>query len=341
MRKTHTVKKGTCALKLKYYKWGVYGARPDKHSPDPQSLIPMFSESEALKRVALRDEERLQRQEQLRHERRLDGAFDLDAFSAEFRERHAAIEARLRSAVEARAVGDLEGVLGLYRGLQQLLNESSGLMAQRDVRRFSADVAELLAAIEKAKEDLQPKKKFAFSKKRTAQAPGGPSPAPPGGPGSAPAAQAVPSGPASAPAAEARITSKSHELIELDMTSTVRLDSLTHCTVVGAAKLQGSCFVTDCADCVFVLRAHQMRIHRSARCQWYAACDSTPIIEDCTAQWFAPHPQAPAPAGEGGDWAIAVHDFNWLKSSPSPNWGLLPPDLRRPLSDLRQAPFGC
>lgn len=65
-----------------------------------------------------------------------------------------------------------------------------------------------------------------------------------------------------------------------------------------------------------------------------------PIIEDCTAQSFAPHP-ADAEAQEAGEgWAVQVNDFNWLRTTPSPNWAVLPPPLRRPLPALLSAPFG-
>jgi len=136
---------------------------------------------------------------------------------------------------------------------------------------------------------------------------------------------------------EGRIADRQDELIVVDLRSTVFLHSLVRCTVLVRNPLAGSCFVTACRHCVFVLQAQQLRIHETIDSHFYVSCGSVPIIENCTRLLFAPHPDT----GDTDHWTIQVNDFNWLKATPSTNWGTLPPDAHRTLEALQGPPFGC
>ena len=70
----------------------------------------------------------------------------------------------------------------------------------------------------------------------------------------------------------------------------------------------------------------------------YLHCSSRPIIEDCRGIRFAELPKAyrellesnentttQGQASSENQWN-QIDDFKWLKSEPSPNWSILPPE---------------
>lgn len=92
-------------------------------------------------------------------------------------------------------------------------------------------------------------------------------------------------------------------------------------------------YFATCPDTVFVLACHQVRIHECVRCSFYIHATSKPIIEECSELGFAPFAlscpdldQRMAEAGLDADrncWDD-VQDFDWLRSTPSPNWHVVP-----------------
>eukprot|EP00958_Prasinococcus_capsulatus_P025525 scaffold4372_cov397-Prasinococcus_capsulatus_cf.AAC.9 len=95
-----------------------------------------------------------------------------------------------------------------------------------------------------------------------------------------------------------------------------------------------------------MLACRQLRIHDSRETDFYVRMRSRPIIEATSGARFAPLTcvskdmemvlsQAGHDAQEAeaqGLWRT-VDDFLWLKSTPSPNWTVLPEDERKlPLS---------
>lgn len=67
-----------------------------------------------------------------------------------------------------------------------------------------------------------------------------------------------------------------------------------------------------------MLESAQVRVHSSTATDLYLSVQSHPIVEDCSAMLFAPHPAVGVPES-GGKWGD-VHDFGWLRAGPSPNW---------------------
>lgn len=123
------------------------------------------------------------------------------------------------------------------------------------------------------------------------------------------------------------------------------VDKVVNCKVyVGA--VMGSVLIEGAEGCVFVLAAHQIRIHNAKNCDFYLRVRSRPIIEDSNGVRFAPYrlsyqgmekDLAEANLGEEtGNWAN-VDDFRWLRAVQSPNWSVLPEDDRIEMVDISNA----
>lgn len=95
----------------------------------------------------------------------------------------------------------------------------------------------------------------------------------------------------------------------------------------------------------FSMLTQQLRIHASTQCDFYVAVRSKPIIEQCSQVRFAPYSFNFPSKGE--HWEVRdfldklttqnmkfkdehqnlwsqVEDFDWLKSTQSPNWTIIP-----------------
>ncbi|KAI3462075.1 hypothetical protein Pfo_018738 [Paulownia fortunei] len=109
------------------------------------------------------------------------------------------------------------------------------------------------------------------------------------------------------------------------------IDKLINCKVY-VGVVMGSVLIEGAEECVFVLAAHQIRIHNAKNCDFYLRVRSRPIIEDSSGVRFAPYclsyqgiekDLTEANLGEEtGNWAN-VDDFRWLRAVQSPNWSFL------------------
>ncbi|ERF73266.1 hypothetical protein EPUS_03098 [Endocarpon pusillum Z07020] len=127
--------------------------------------------------------------------------------------------------------------------------------------------------------------------------------------------------------------------------------SLLVCGIVS-----GPAHITGVEDSVMVVTCRQFRMHECKNVDVYLSCSSRPIIEDCSGIGFAqlpdtyripsatpppneplkdttntaPNPTsdvaAPSKPASPADLWSQIDDFKWLKSTPSPNWSLLPPE---------------
>jgi len=109
---------------------------------------------------------------------------------------------------------------------------------------------------------------------------------------------------------------------------------------VYTGPVSGAALVEDTSSCTFMLASAQIRIHHTHNTSLYLRVRSNPIIEYCTGVGVAPYKVA-YPGSEGhmkhadldketNLWN-QVNDFRWLKSTPSPNWRVLPLLERAPL----------
>eukprot|EP00887_Chlorella_sp_A99_P006717 scaffold3.g6717.t1 len=95
----------------------------------------------------------------------------------------------------------------------------------------------------------------------------------------------------------------------------------------------GATFVEDAVGCTLMLASLQVRIHAANGCDLYLRLRSHPIIEHSSGLRFAPYAfsypgseedlAAQGLETDSGRWA-EVHDFGWLRATPSPNWNILP-----------------
>lgn len=114
--------------------------------------------------------------------------------------------------------------------------------------------------------------------------------------------------------------------------STVHIKNLNNCKVF-CGPVSSSIFVSDCKNCLFVIACQQLRTHSTEHSKFYLHVTSRAIIEDCSNVYFAPynlhyndldkHYKESGLDKSKNNWDD-VDDFNWLASDAhSPNWSVL------------------
>mmetsp|Transcript_10876 Transcript_10876/g.27425 ORF Transcript_10876/g.27425 Transcript_10876/m.27425 type:complete len:378 (-) Transcript_10876:798-1931(-) len=125
--------------------------------------------------------------------------------------------------------------------------------------------------------------------------------------------------------------------VVVDKLAVLRLVNLTNCKVY-CGPVDGSLYLEGARACVVMAAAHQVRIHKAVNVDFYVRSRSYPIIEKCSDVRFAPYGFSyeglearlqEAKLGEENDLWADVKDFGWLKSTPSPNWSILPAEQRK------------
>ncbi|KAM6138707.1 tubulin-specific chaperone C [Phoenicopterus ruber ruber] len=271
--------------------------------------------------------------------------------------------AREREAVEALlAAGPLEEAAARLQGLQKLLTESVRFLAPYEVRQGQEAVARLQGDLAARRQQLQPKKKFAFRALKKEAAPGSePRPAEPARPAAAaPApdhgsAEGESGGPplcGFSGAEDEELELGPAELLQRDVVlselrgcrvrlrgnaNTLRVRDCRGCTVL-CGPVSTSVLVDGCSDCLLVLACQQLRTHRTRDSRFYVQVTSRAVIEGCTKVSFAPYawsyPGIERDFESSGldksrnNWNL-VDDFDWLATDrPSPNWRLIPEEER-------------
>ncbi|XP_008690124.2 tubulin-specific chaperone C [Ursus maritimus] len=314
--------------------------------------------------------ERLQRREQERQlevERRKQKRQDQeveeeksDFFAAAFARERAAVEELLES---GESMEQLEEAAARLQGLQKLLNDSVLFLAAYDLRQGQEALTRLQATLAERRQELQPKKRFAFKTRRKDAASATKVDAAPG----APAAEGIlPSPPP--PKEEGGIGSsfvfgfsnvesqvlekRAEELHQRDVLltelskctiklygnpNTLRLAKARSCTLL-CGPVSTSVFLEDCSDCVLAVACQQLRVHTTRDTRIFLQVTSRAIVEDCSGIQFAPYTWSYPGIdkdfeGSGLDrsknnWNN-VDDFNWLaRDMASPNWSILPEEER-------------
>ncbi|CAL8111264.1 unnamed protein product [Orchesella dallaii] len=114
--------------------------------------------------------------------------------------------------------------------------------------------------------------------------------------------------------------------------STLRLANLKNCKLL-CGPVRTSVFVDNVQESVLFLCCQQLRTHSSENVDIYLRVSSRAIIEDCKNIRFGPynwnHEKSNDLHIKAGIAATlerydAVDDFNWLSSTHSPNWCLIP-----------------
>ena len=120
-------------------------------------------------------------------------------------------------------------------------------------------------------------------------------------------------------------------MLRPSLLGSVRIESTSDCVIrLGACCT--SVYLDSVKNCKIYIASHQLRIHECSGCKLYVRVQSHPIVEDCSAMGFAPYDYSYATldadiaaAGLQGahDWDNVV-DFRWHKTTPSPNWHVIP-----------------
>ncbi|NXF08135.1 TBCC protein, partial [Smithornis capensis] len=269
--------------------------------------------------------------------------------------------AREREAVEAlMAAGALEEGAARLQALQKLLTGSVRFLAPYEVRQGQEAVARLQADLAARRQQLQPKKKFAFRALKKEAAPGSaprlaetapPAPAAPG-PGLAEGEAGGPPSCGFSGAQDEELELGPAELLQRDVllselrgcrvrlrgnANTLRVRDCHGCTVL-CGPVSTSVLVDGCSGCLLALACQQLRTHRTRGCRFFVQVTSRAVIEGCTGVSFAPYswsyPGIEADFESSGldrgsnNWNL-VDDFDWLATDkPSPNWRVIPEQER-------------
>ncbi|XP_013029537.2 tubulin-specific chaperone C [Anser cygnoides] len=316
---------------------------------EPQAPGPVLPE-----RLQRREAERQQGVERQRQQR------EARAVQEERSEFVLAALGRERQAVEELlAAGPPDEAAARLQALQKLLTDSVRCLAPYELRQAQEAVARLQAALAARRQQLQPKKRFAFRALRKGAAPGAqPGPAEPADEPPAPCrgvAEGEPGGPplCGFSGAEGReLELGPEELLQRDVVlaelrgcrvrlrgnaNTLRVRDCRGCTVL-CGPVSTSVLVDGCSECQLVVACQQLRTHRTRDSRFYIQVTSRAVIEDCTKVSFAPYawsyPGIERDFESSGldrnrnNWNL-VDDFDWLASDkPSPNWCLIPEEER-------------
>ncbi|KAI9851566.1 MAG: hypothetical protein M1824_002607 [Vezdaea acicularis] len=237
------------------------------------------------------------------------------------------------------ALGDaLNTILYLISGLSDDLRDAVAYLPTYDQRAYSGTLKTLTDNAHAALTNVAPKKKFGFKNSRA------PPPAPTDAPAT-PKPQVVSNvlHAASAPS----VPSNSLTLTNLNSTlytppslpsdppQTLTLNSVSY-SVLFLGKIDGPAHLTSLSECVILLSCHQLRVHDCKNVDVYLWCRSRPIIEACHGMRFAPLSGSLGLDGKGENQWEHVDDFRWLKQEQSPNWSILPSDMRVKAEDWEE-----
>ncbi|PIK40511.1 putative tubulin-specific chaperone C-like [Apostichopus japonicus] len=241
--------------------------------------------------------------------------------------------------------------------LQKFIADYTAVLPSYDINRSQSSASELLSTLQRKREEMIPKKKFAF-KSRKKESEGVPvEEKPPKEDGRAKSevepenAFVQDSKGFSDRSSEClRMAGDEIKLQDISLSnlksckvtlegypSAVHVNNLKDCKVF-CGPVPGSIFVDNCESCVFVVACQQLRVHHTKDTQFYLQVTSRAIIEDTTTVLFAPYQWDYATKDEDyrqsgldpnrNNWDD-VDDFNWLASDKhSPNWGILPESQR-------------
>lgn len=130
----------------------------------------------------------------------------------------------------------------------------------------------------------------------------------------------------------------------LDRIGALHCHGLRRCEVLVGA-VGSSALLYNCSECVLTFAGKQLRLHDSVKISLHLHSLSGPVIEHSSRILVSPYDLSYT--GIEGHWAQAalgeyslsaaanpgawsdVQDFNWHKRQASPNWCLVPLDLRR------------
>lgn len=286
----------------------------------------------------------------------------------DFFEKFKAEEESVRDVLSSLTGGDevheaLDALLARHHAVDADFTRHAHLLPPYDVQKYRASLKTLASDIAARREQLAPRKKFSFKRRaQPATSIATEATAPAGGYVAADVPAEVSSSSATGAFngelieglkgscvkfAPGELNGRDVSLrdledcrvIVLDQVGAVHVHRLRRCEIVIGA-VSSSALMHHCHECIFTFAAKQLRLHDSNQVVLHLHTRSSPIIEHCKNIMFAPFDLAwpgleellqmasLGSPGEDGPWSD-VQDFNWLKRQASPNWCLVPSDLRR------------
>lgn len=113
---------------------------------------------------------------------------------------------------------------------------------------------------------------------------------------------------------------------------TLYLTQLTDC-IINCGPIPTSIYVDSCNQCTLALATQQLRVYGCNNCTFTVDVKSKPIIEDCSQLYFGKYnyyydeihtDYISCDFDDTSDNCYnQVVDFNWLSSTPSPNWSVI------------------
>ena len=232
--------------------------------------------------------------------------------------------------------------------VQRYVSECTAFLPSYEVRQAQETISNLQNKIQEKRDELLPKRKFAFSKAKK-----------PAEKKEEHVKQENPKDHDEVAAAvelaackfvnqtgqtlikeAAEINQKDIALVDLtDCTvklfgapSAIHIFNLKNCRIF-SGPVSSSVFIRSCTNCVFVLPCQQLRIHNTYDTDFYIHVTSKAIVEDCSRVQFAPYNwkydgldsdyQLSGLDKERNNWD-KVDDFNFLAADvASPNWSVL------------------
>lgn len=286
-----------------------------------------------------------------------------DFFSTTFNTERATIDELLSICTEANrenATKILEEATVKTQQLQKFLNDSMMFLTPYELRQAQATLQVLLSTISEKRDDILPKKKFAFKSRNVKSKPAeSPSTSITELPKSASnrdtdADAAVTPVQCVFSNVDSQVLIKRADEIQqqdvllthltnckvrlLGSPSTLHIKHVRDCEIM-SGPVSSSVFVDQCTGSTLAFPCQQLRTHNTKDTQIYLHVTSRAIIEDCQGVSFAPLTWTYS--NMDADFAVSgldknrnnwdqVDDFNWLAfDTPSPNWTVIPVSDRK------------
>ncbi|XP_061084365.1 tubulin-specific chaperone C [Conger conger] len=323
-------------------------------------------------RLLKRDQERQEAVERRKEEKESQAVTEekCDFFSSSFNAEKAEIQDILSGCSEMdrdQAAQVLEEVTLKIQQLQKFVNDSVVFLPQYELRQAQASLQALHGSLAEKRDQILPKKKFAFRARATANK----AKAPPVSTDSSQCAkpesdnQSIESGGqnvvGNSSAEQCGLSNADSQVLTMGAEEIrqrdVLLTHLSNCKVrllgcpstlhikhvrnseILCGPVSSSIFVDHVSDSTFAFPCQQLRTHNTTDTQVYLHVTSRAIIEDCSGVRFAPfnwsYPGIDADFEVSGldrdrnNWTL-VDDFNWLAADThSPNWAVIPESERR------------
>lgn len=276
-------------------------------------------------------------------------------------------EESVRDVLSSLAGGDqvhetLDALLARHHAVEADFTRHAHLLPPYDVQKYRASLKTLASDIAARREQLAPRKKFSFKRRAEAASNATEATIPVDGYKAAEVQAEVSSssttgafngeliegrkgscikfGPGELQGRDVSLRDlEDCRVVLLDQVGALHVHRLRRCEIVIVA-VSSSLLMHHCHECIFTFAAKQLRLHDSDQVVLHLHTRSSPIIEHCKRIMFAPFDLAwpgleellqrasLGSPGEDGPWSD-VQDFNWLKRQASPNWCLVPSELRR------------